>query len=195
MISAVCRFTECIDPGLACDDLSFPVKASEHVGVGHRPDGVGAEYPDPLPKVGSAGILCREHSPLRIVPEGGHVSENSVKPPRSEDWRVFHEHERRSYFANDPGKLGPESGPLSVEPVSSSGLADVLTGKASRYHVATASPSSSVKGPNVVPDRERRENALVLPGGKYSNGEGLALDGADALPIEKSSAEDASSCP
>jgi hypothetical protein len=81
--------------------------------VGHNPD--------PLSKVRRSDIGSTKHSPSRIKPHLGQVSENSSKSPRSENWRVFHERERRLYFTNDPGHFQPQSASLSVESVAASG--------------------------------------------------------------------------
>jgi hypothetical protein len=70
-----------------------------------------------------------------------------------------------------------------------SGSADILTGKSARYDVNKAAPRAAVKGANVIPNRERRENAVILSGGKYACGVGFALDGADGAPAEQVSTE------
>jgi hypothetical protein len=66
--------------------------------------GVGDnEYP-PATMRGTNG-RCRYAVPLSIKPERGQVSENSSESPNSESIDVFHEHNSRSYLANDPRKL------------------------------------------------------------------------------------------
>jgi hypothetical protein len=69
------------------------------VGVGHNPD--------PLAFVRSSGGVCSQHTPARIKPQRGQVSENASKPASSERWGVFHEHVSRSYLANDASKFRP----------------------------------------------------------------------------------------
>jgi hypothetical protein len=133
---------------------------------------------------GSCGI-CSQHSPSRIIPHFGQVSENSSKPARSEHWRVFHEDVAGCHFANDPGHFHPHSRSLSVDSSAFSGATDVLAGKAARNHVNTSSPRLSVKGANVVPDRERRENAVILSGGKNASGVWFPFDGADCSPSKE----------
>ena len=49
-------------------------------------DGVGSHNPDPVSTVRCAGMSSSQHSPSRIKPHLGQVSENSMKPPRSEHW-------------------------------------------------------------------------------------------------------------
>jgi hypothetical protein len=104
------------------------------VGVGHffmNSDGVGTLFmpcdfllrtlvdavgvpiqtddPNSVPLMWRADLCCSQHSPLRIKPQRGQVSKNSSKPPRSEHWGVFHEHESGSNFTNDPRHFSPHS--------------------------------------------------------------------------------------
>jgi hypothetical protein len=67
-----------------------------------------------------------------------------------------------------------------------------LTRKPARYHVNTSAPRSAVKGANVIPNRERREKAFILPGAQYSSGIRLPLNGTDGSPPEEFAAEYAS---
>jgi hypothetical protein len=67
-----------------------------------------------------------------------------------------------------------------------------LTGKAARYDINNASPRSSVKGLNVIPNRERREKAVVLSGAQYACGVGFPFDGADGSPSKEFAPKDAS---
>ena len=136
-----------------------------------------------------------EHSPFRIVPHLGQVSEYNSKSPRSEYWAVLHEDVSRSYLANDPRHVLPHPAPFPCDPCASSGTADVLAREASRYHVNKSAPRGSVKGLNVIPNRERREKAFILSGGKYSSWVGFKFDGADAFPSEQLSSKDATSGP
>jgi hypothetical protein len=77
------------------------------VGVGHAND------PDPLALMGGAHVVRTEHTPFRIVPHRGQVTEDDVKSAKSEGWAVFHEDEGRSHFANDAGELAPKSRPFT----------------------------------------------------------------------------------
>jgi len=138
-------------------------------------------------------MVRSEHSPFRIVPQRGQVPENDVKSPRSEYWAVLHEHVSGSYLANDPRHVFPHPGSLPGDACTFSGGADVLARESSRYHVNKAAPWLSVKGLNVIPNRERREKAFILSGGKYSSGVGFPLDCADAFPSEELPSKDATS--
>jgi hypothetical protein len=60
-----------------------------------------------------------------------------------------------------------------------------LTGKAARYDINNASPRSSVKGLNVIPNRESREKAIVLSGAQYACWVGFPFNGADGSPPEE----------
>ena len=157
------------------------------VGVNQRSDD-----PDAVALVGRTGVACPQHSPSRIVPQRGQVSEYTSKPPRSERWGVLHEDEARSYFANDPRHLSPETGAGAVDAGALSRRADVLARESARHHVNTASPRASVKGSHVIPDRERREAPVVLASHENACGVAVKLDGADGSPSEQVTAEDAS---
>ena len=128
--------------------------------------------------------MCSNDAIGRTIPQRGKVAENSVKPPRSEHWRVLHEREPGLYLANDPGHFGPQSGTFSVEAVALSGDADVLAGEASRYHVNNAAPWSSVKAPNVIKNREPRKDTVRLPLGKDLLAIVIDLDGTHGLMSE-----------
>jgi hypothetical protein len=69
-----------------------------------------------------------------------------------------------------------------------------LAWKPARNDVNTASPRLSIKGANVIPDREGRENPLILSLDKYACGIGVSLDGTDGPPPEELSPEDSSAC-
>jgi hypothetical protein len=86
----------------------------------------------------------------------------------------------------------PHAGFFSVNPGAASGGTDVLTGKPARYDVNNSSPRPSVKGLNVIPNRERRENLVILSGGKYASCVGFPLNGADSSPSKQVPAEYAS---
>ena len=142
--------------------------------------------------MGRAGVTRSEHTPARIVPQRGQVSEYTSKPPRSEHWGVFHEDVEGSYFANDASHLGPHAGAGTVDSCALAGGADVLARKASRHHVNTASPRSSVKRSHVIPDRKRGQASVVLAGNENTRGVGVPLNGTYSAPSEEMAPEDAS---
>jgi hypothetical protein len=69
-----------------------------------------------------------------------------------------------------------------------------LAREAARNDVNTASPRLSVKGANVIPDREGRQNSFILSLDKYACGIWVLLDGADGSPPEEFSPEDSPAC-
>jgi hypothetical protein len=150
--------------------------------------GVG-QYPDSFALVGSAGVVSSKHSPSRIKPHRGQVGKNSSESPSSEHWRVFHVCVSRLNFANDAGHFHPQSASLSLDSGAFPGSTDVLTRKAARYNVNKPSPWASVKGPNVIPDWEGRENSVILSLGKNASGIGFPFDGANGAPSKQFAAE------
>lgn len=163
----------------------------QQIGCQSPAHGVG-NNPYAFADVTKAGIDRSEDSPSRIEPHRGQVPENSVKPPKSEDWRVLHEDEARFHLANDPSHLGPQSGPLSVEAVSRAGHGHVLAREPTTDDVDAASPVAPVEGPHVVPDREPGQEPIPLPLQQHVSAVGLDLDSAHGSMPEKDPAEDAS---
>jgi hypothetical protein len=151
------------------------------LGVGHNPDSFSS--------VRGTGIDSSQHSPSRIIPHRGQVSAYASESSSSESWGVFHEHEARSHLANGSCHLGPESAALSVESFAGSGDADVLARKAASDDIHHATPRLSVEGADVVPDRERRERAVVLTGAEHASGVVVDFDGAHSAPAEQLAAE------
>jgi hypothetical protein len=153
-------------------------------GVGHKPESVALMR---RPNIGSS-----QHRPSAVIPERGQVTEHSSESPSNDCWTVLHEDEARSNVANDPCHVRPHPRSLAVDAGALSGDADVLTGKPARYHVNKASPRSSVKSSNVIPNRESREQAVILSGKQNACGVGLPLNGAHGSPSEEVAAENAS---
>lgn len=65
------------------------------------------QYPESFAVLGSPKGISSQHTPLRVIPERGKVSENIEKPPNRESCHVFHDCESRSYLANKTGELAP----------------------------------------------------------------------------------------
>jgi hypothetical protein len=159
-------------------------RQSLRVGVGNNPD--------PVAFVRSAGVVCAKHSPSSIEPHLGQVSEYSAKPPRSEDWRVFHEREAGSYFTNDAGHFHPEAGSHTLDTGALTGRANVLTRKSTRYDIHNLAPRFASKSRNVRPNWEGGEKSVVLSLCKNGCGEGIKFNGAHGSPAQERPAEDAS---
>jgi len=83
----------------------------------------------------------------------------------------------------------PHAAALSLDACPATGDADVLARESARYDINKAAPWSSVKGLNVIPNRERRENAVILSGEQYACWVGGPFDGADGAPSEQVASE------
>ncbi|WKB50789.1 hypothetical protein N7L95_13285 [Eleftheria terrae] len=151
--------------------------------------GVGSDQPEAVAPVRRPDIGSSQHRPPAVIPERGQVTEDASESPSTERWAVLHEDVARSNLAHDARHLGPEAGALAVDAGAPAGDADILAGKAARYHVNTASPSASVKGAHVIPNRESREKAIVLAGDENACGVGVELDGANGAPSKLVAAE------
>jgi hypothetical protein len=132
-----------------------------------------------------SNIGSSHNSPLRVIPERGKITKDSVKSSSNEHWAVLHEDVAGSYFANQPRHVLPHTASLTVESVPFSSDADVLAWKAARNNVNNSLPRPAVKGLNVIPNRERREKPVILSSAQYACGVWLPLDGADSSPSEK----------
>jgi hypothetical protein len=88
-------------------------------------------------------LSSRQARPLRVIPCFGQVSENSsdrasvpaLPLPGEEGGHVLHDDVAGSKLANDPGELGPKTRAGAVDPGSSAGAAEVLTGEAAADEV------------------------------------------------------------
>jgi len=101
--------------------------------------------------------------PLRVIPERGQVAENSSHPPSKETWDVLHLNEARSYFANDPGVVGPEAGAASFDPCALAGDGDVLTGETASDEIHAATPLFTVELCDVRKDGGRIQFPFLHP--------------------------------
>ena len=158
---------------------------------GLKPCGVGHK-PEPIPLMRRPNVGSSQHCPPAVIPERGQVTEDSPKSSSKEGWAVLHEDVAGSNFANDPRHVSPQAAAGAVDASPPPGNADVLARKSSRHHINNASPRMSVKGANVIPNRERRELSIVLSSQQYAGGVVVSLNGADRAPAEQVAAEDAS---
>jgi hypothetical protein len=149
--------------------------------------------PDSFAFVIQAGGVRSNTSPACIVPQRGKVAQHSVESSKSKNWRVLNECVAGSYFAQDAGKLFPESASLTVESVDSvmhGGLrGQVLAREAARNHVNNSSPRLAVKGSHVIPDGKRLQESVILSGNKYAGGVTVPFDCTDGAPPEQFSSE------
>jgi hypothetical protein len=149
--------------------------------------------PDTLALVRRAGVVSAQNSPARIIPQRGQVSEYCSQPPNSERWAVLHEDVAASHLADDSPHVAPESGALTIEPVSVASDGDVLAREAARHDIHQTAPRSSVEGSHIVPDWEGGQVAVVLSGHEDGASVWLDFDGADGSPPEEFAPEYAAS--
>ena len=86
-------------------------------GVGHNPD--------PLASVRRSNIVRSQHTPPRIIPQRGKVTEDHGKSSGNKERAVFHEDVARSYLTDDSRHLAPEAAVLAVDPGTFARAADV----------------------------------------------------------------------
>jgi hypothetical protein len=130
-----------------------------------------------------------EHSPPRIIPQRGQVSENTSKPARSEVWGVLHEDVSRSHLANDPRHFSPQSASGAVDARTFSGSGDVLAREPASDDVHQSTPWPSIEGSHVVPDWEGVQASVVLAGEQDAPGVVVDFDGAHGAESTEESAE------
>lgn len=159
-----------------------PRRPIEAVGVGKQVH--------PSPAVGRSDFGAAEHAPLRIEPQAGQISEDDIEASRDKEVRVFHEHDTRSYFANQARHVSPQAGPGASEAGARSGRADILAREAPRDDIHVATKRSSVKGSDVIPDREQGPHTVLLAPEKHLSAVGIDLDGADDPVSEEQGAEE-----
>jgi len=151
------------------------------------------ENPNPVSLVRSSDVGSAQSDPCRIIPERPKIGEDDVQSSTNERWRVFHEDESRSNIANNTSELPPESGTLSGQPESSSGNGDILAREAARNDVNNSSPWLCVKRANVIPDRERTKESVVLSLSQDRSGISISFNRANGLPSEEMPSENPSS--
>ena len=93
--------------------------------------------------------------PFRIIPDRSEAPEHFVQSSRAKGWDVFDDGDLRADFGNEPVELEPETASAPAKSGSSTGEADVLTGKSSADNVdgSNICPSQS---PYILEDRHVR---------------------------------------
>jgi hypothetical protein len=132
---------------------------------------------------------CSQHSPSRIIPHRGQVTEDFVESAIRERRRVFHDDEARSHFAHDSPHFAPESASLAIESGTRSSDADVLAREAASDDVHQATPRPTIKCSHVVPNREGWQASVVLPGHEDTAGVVVDFDGAHSAESAEDAAE------
>ena len=119
----------------------------------------------------SADSLCAHKAPLRIEPEVGKVTEDSIESQPKVACDVLQEHDTGSHFANDSSNPRPKvPGIIFAEPLPS--ITERLARVSRSDEIHDAAPRSAVEGSQVVPDRSAIQGRLVHPrhkGGRCSS--------------------------
>lgn len=161
------------------------------VGVGSIPVvGSVRKNPDAVSLVRSSDIGSSEHTPRRIKPHAGKVSENDIEPARSEVRAVFDEDKLRRNLFDDSRELSPEPRLLPFEAGAITSARDVLTGEPSADDVDEPAPRLAVESDNVIPDREGREETIALSGEQNAAAIGINFDSADGHVTEEAPAQE-----
>jgi hypothetical protein len=150
------------------------------------------QNPHSLPEMRCTSVGSRYNSPDRIVPQVGKVAENNSHSPPKQRWDVLHEDVSRSYLANDPGKLSPESASLTSDACAASGDGYVLAGEAPGDDVNESAPLTPGEGPHVIPYREWFKDSISLSCEQGFSAVGINLDSADTSESEEEIGKDSS---
>ena len=105
----------------------FGLSASLVVTVGNNPHSI--------PSVRSADGGSGYTVPFRIIPDRSEPAEADVQSSRSKGSDVFGDEVARARFLDDPEHFKPESGPLTVEPGTFAGDADILARETAAHDV------------------------------------------------------------
>ncbi len=105
---------------------------------------------------------CTEHTPLRIEPEPGQVSENVSQPVTKEAWHVLQEHVAGSHLANDAGNVGPEPAVIVYAPLVP-GHAERLAWETGRDESHLTAKEAAWEGREIVPDRRAIQGLVFHP--------------------------------
>lgn len=145
---------------------------------------------DSLAPVRSANGGRSKHTPFRIVPAFGQLPENGVESSNKQSADVFHEHDSRSYLANDASELIPEPGSVALDDsLAAAGDGDVLTRESANDAIHCSTPRATVEGFNVRPDRSGLQRPLFNPCCQNFAVFDSALDIADRSSIWASDSE------
>jgi hypothetical protein len=141
-----------------------------------------------------SGVATSKHSPSCIHPLFGQIAKDSSTSAYNQSWRIFHEREARSNFANDSRHLCPQPATRSFNSGSASRNADVLAGESAAHNVNESAPRLAVEGSHVIPDRELWQDAVALSLQQDAAGIRFNLNSTDAGMSEKHSTEDSPPC-
>lgn len=126
-----------------------------------------AQEPEPLALMRCANGGCGEHTPLRIEPVDGKVSEDVIQPSGSNNvGDVLQQHKSRSHVADDPPSEGPEM-PLVVKTTLLSGTGERLARETGSDEIHSPTPRATVEGGEVRPDRSLIQGLVRHPRHEY----------------------------
>jgi hypothetical protein len=151
--------------------LVQPFRIEHPDAFGSFPAGDGQE-PETLPLVWGANCTRREHTPLRIEPEEGKVTQNSSKTSSNNPWDVFQHDESRSHLSDNPADVGPYPS-IVVSTELLTGDAERLAREARSDDVNASTPRCAVKGAHIVPDRSVIQLRRRHP--RHENGRRVAI--------------------
>jgi hypothetical protein len=112
--------------------------------------------------MGGSDMMRSQHSPARIIPQVGKITEDHGKTSGNKQRAVFHKHETRSNLTNNSCHVRPQTGLRSGDSGSLSGCADVLAGESAADDIDRFPPSLAVECSHVVPDWESVKASVSL---------------------------------
>lgn len=123
---------------------------------------------------------CRgEHTPLRMEPARGKVSQDGSEPQGKVPWDILKDHESGSALVNDPVDVRPEvPGVVDARALPCNG--EWLAGVSPSDDIHSATPCSSVEGAEVRPDRAAIQGRFFHPAHEDGCSVGVPLDVAHA---------------
>jgi len=148
---------------------------------------VGSEKPPPLPLERCAKVPRTEAESWRD--SVAHPSKVSPWFGECGQGNVLCEHVTGSALTDDPCHLGPQVSRVGDAKALSCG-APRLAREPAANNVDLAAPGSSVERAHVLEDRERRQDALELPGLEHLAAVRLEFDSAHRDMAEQDAAQD-----
>jgi hypothetical protein len=145
--------------------------------------------------MGGSDMMRSQHSPARIIPQVGKITEDHGKTSGNKQRAVFHKHETRSNLTNNSCHVRPQTGLRSGDSSSLSGCADVLAGESAADDINSTMPGFTIKGAHVIPDWESVKASVRLSCKQDVSGIGIKLNSTDGAPSKQSPSQDAASCP
>lgn len=84
----------------------------------------------------SSEVGSSEAAPARVIPRFGQIGHDKSESGSKESWDVLHDDDSRSKYANDAGKLEPQSRTCAVsESSTEASVGDILARKPAGEHI------------------------------------------------------------